>query len=496
MTAKDIDAYRGLGKDMDSSSTKSTLRMGSITHDISEVNLKEACTDFAAILGSDCILSDNEVLRAHSSTPWSPASLSQIPALVVTPKSTSEVSEIMKICSRRRIPVIAYSGGTSFAGALTATRGGICIDFKKMDEILVVHEKDLDVVVQPAVGWQDLNEYLEPRGFFFPPDPGAGARIGGMVGIAPKMDTWTNAYRHGTMKDWVTSMTAVLADGTIVKTRHRPRKSSAGYDLTSLLVGSEGTLGLVTEAVLKITSVPENQNVGLAAFSTTHAAVDTAVALITSGLPIDALELLDSYALVAINQSGLSERRWREKPTLFLRFSGSRQAVQDQISMAQQAARTNSCESFETTGEKSEMQIIWSGRKDVARCLAAMKANPSDLFLSADAAVPISCLAEMIDWSLKIIQDAGFAGYTVGHVGDGNYHASIVCPKDQENKALSIINEIQRRAIRLEGTITGEHGIGLKWRDMLVEEVGDNGVDMMRAVGASVTSMVPGVWYS
>lgn len=229
----------------------------------------------------------------------------------------------------------------------------------------------------------------------------------------------TNAYRHGTMKDWVTSMTVVLADGTIVKTRNRPRKSSAGYDLTSLLVGSEGTLGLVTEAVLKITSVPENQHVGLAAFPTTRAAVDAAVVLITGGLPIDALELLDSYSLGAINSSCLSGRYWKEKPTLFLRFSGSKQAVEDQVCMARQAASIHKCETFETSGHIDEINAIWGARKEVARCLAAMKKDPSDLFLSADAAVPISFLADMIDWSLKIIREAGFIGYTVGHVGDG-----------------------------------------------------------------------------
>ncbi|KAI4175845.1 MAG: hypothetical protein LQ343_001459 [Gyalolechia ehrenbergii] len=284
------------------------------------------------------------------------------------------------------------------------------------------------------------------------------------------------------MKDWVTSMTVVLADGTIVKTRNRPRKSSAGYDLTSLLVGSEGTLGLVTEAVLKITSVPENQHVGLAAFPTTRAAVDAAVVLITGGLPIDALELLDSYSLGAINSSCLSGRYWKEKPTLFLRFSGSKQAVEDQVCMARQAASIHKCETFETSGHIDEINAIWGARKEVARCLAAMKKDPSDLFLSADAAVPISFLADMIDWSLKIIREAGFIGYTVGHVGDGNFHASVVCPKNEEDKALRIIEEIQRKAIRLDGTITGEHGIGLKWRDMLVEELGDSAVDMMRRI--------------
>lgn len=308
----------------------------------------------------------------------------------------------------------------------------------------------------------------------------------------------TNAYRHGTMRDWVTSMTVVLADGSIVKTRQRPRKSSAGYDLSSLLVGSEGTLGLVTEAVIKITSLPQNQHVGLAAFLSTRAAVSTAISLITSGLPIDALELLDPYSLGAINHSGLSSRQWEEKPTLFLRFSGSSQAVQDQIQMAREAAATHGCKTFETSGNRQEIDVIWGARKQVGPSLVSMKQDPTDVFMSADAAVPISALADMIDWTHSIIKEAGFIGSTLGHVGDGesprlsklwttltalgNYHTAIICRKAEEVKAWSVIESIQRRAIQLEGTITGEHGIGLKLRDMLVEEVGDNSIKMMRAV--------------
>ena len=229
----------------------------------------------------------------------------------------------------------------------------------------------------------------------------------------------TNAYRHGTMKAWVISMTIVLADGRVVKSRKRPRKSSAGYDLTSLVVGSEGTLGLVTEAVLKVTALPENQHVGVAAFSTTRAAVDTAVALITSGLLIDALELLDPYGLAAINKSGLADRQWKEAPTLFLRFSGSEQVVKDLIRRAQQAANANGCETFEASGEQGEVGGIWGARKAVRSAFNAIKKHPSDMILSSDAAVPISMLAGMIDWTHQIIGEAGLIGSTVGHVGDG-----------------------------------------------------------------------------
>lgn len=227
------------------------------------------------------------------------------------------------------------------------------------------------------------------------------------------------------MKDWVISVTAVLADGTIVKTRNRPRKSSAGYDLTSLLVGSEGTLGLVTEAVLKVTAVPKNQHVGVAAFPTTRDAVKTAVSLITSGLLVDALELLDPYSLMAINRSGLSARAWEERPTLFLRFSGSKQAVHDQIHLAQQAAEANGCSGFEVSGELSDIETIWGARKAVAPSLVAMKKDASDVFLSADAAVPIASLTDMIDWTHKIIREAGFLGSTIGHVGDGKSYDQV-----------------------------------------------------------------------
>ena len=221
------------------------------------------------------------------------------------------------------------------------------------------------------------------------------------------------------MKDWVVSMTVVLADGTIVKTRRRPRKSSAGYDLTRLIVGSEGTLGLVTEAVLKVTSAPENLHVVVATFPDTHSAVKTAVTLVGSGLPIDAIELLDKHSMWAINQSALSNKQWRESPTLFLKFSGLRLAVQAQLEVTKHAAENNKCEQFEMSVKKEEIDVSWGARKKVGRSLMAMKRDPTDLFLNADAAVPISNLADMIEETHQVITNAGLTGSTLGHVGDG-----------------------------------------------------------------------------
>ena len=214
-------------------------------------------------------------------------------------------------------------------------------------------------------------------------------------------------------------MTLVLSDGAIIKTRHRPRKSAAGYDLTSLIVGSEGTLGLVTEAVLKVTSVPNNLHVAVATFPSTSAAVKTAVFLIGSGLPIDAIELIDEPSMGAINESGLSSRKWKESPTLFLKFSGSEQTVQSQIETTKGAAVRNQCDSFEVSSEKGDIGILWGARKAVGRSLNALKKDPTDLFLHADAAMPISCLASMIEEAYKVITDAGLFCSNVGHVGDG-----------------------------------------------------------------------------
>ncbi|KAL8724053.1 MAG: hypothetical protein Q9181_007007 [Wetmoreana brouardii] len=401
-------------------STAPLIDMPPIEHNTTEQNISEAKSAIFPLLGSDGIITSLDERHARSNTPWFHASPSQSPAPVVLPRSTYDVSAILKICSRRRIPVTAFFGGTSLPGALAATRGGICNDFGRMNKILAVYQDDMDVVVQPAVSWQDLNAELEGHGLFFPPDPGRGARIGGMIAMSC---SGTNAYRYGTMKEWLISMTVVLADGTIVNTRHRPRKSSAGHDLTRLIIGSEGTLGLVTEAVLKVTSTGQNLNVAVSTFPSTHSAVKTAVSLIRSGILFDTIELLDKHSMRAINQSGVSTKSWRESPTLYLKFSGPQATVQSQSEKAREAAETYGSEDFDISADKDEIEVLWGARKTVGRSLMAMKKHETDLFLSADAAVPISNLAIIMDEAQEAILNAGLVGSTLGHVGDGEFPA-------------------------------------------------------------------------
>ena len=385
-------------------------------HDITPGNIDEARKEFLAIVGQSGIDDDPGNLKSRSSSEWSISPVDSYASLILFPQSTLQVSKIMEVCHRRRIPVTGFSGGTSLDGALAATRGGICIDFSRMNKILEFHERDMDVVVQPAVGWQQLNQYLARKGLFFPPDPGPGAQIGGMIGTGC---SGTNAYRYGTMKDWVISTTIVLADGTIVKTRNRPRKSTAGYDLTRLMVGSSGTLGLATEAVLKVTAKPDNEQVAVIAFPSTYKAVSTVIDAVQQGLPLAAMELLDENTMKSVNESGYATKTWKETPTLFVKFNGTKHAVKEQIDVIGALAEKHGRESFESSGDPKQIDALWSARKTALWSFIAQKRHPDDKFLSSDVAVPISRLADIIEEAKDMVRKAGLLGSTLGHVGDG-----------------------------------------------------------------------------
>ena len=448
-------------------------------HNITDQNMSEAREELIGIVGRDGLDDMPGNLESRSRTEWSPSPGSTCAALIVFPHNTKDVSEIMKMCHRRRIPVTGFSGGTSLDGALASTRGGICVDFSRMNRILKVHVQDMDVVVQPAVGWEDLNARLAEMGLFFPPDPGPGAQIGGMIGTGC---SGTNAYRYGTMKDWVISTTVVLADGTVVKTRNRPRKSTAGYDLTRLIVGSSGTLGLVTEAVLKVTSKPENEQVAVIAFPSSAKAVSTVIDVVQKGILLAAVELLDDNTMRAVNQSGFSDKEWKETPTLFVKFSGTKNAVREQVDVLKALAEKHGQESFESSNDPEQIAALWTARKIALWSLIAQKRDPDDKFIGSDVAVPISRLSEIIEETNSKIKAAGLLGSTLGHVGDGNFHASILYGEKDRVAAENIIADIRRRGIEMEGTVTGEHGVGLALRDMLEVELGESAVDMMRRI--------------
>ncbi|KAH7113327.1 hypothetical protein B0J11DRAFT_541908 [Dendryphion nanum] len=424
---------------------------------------------------------------AKATTKHSLAAPNEIPLVVFFPSSTQQTSVILKACHERRIAVTSFSGGTSFGGALTATRGGVCISFEKMKAMIALHEDDMDVVVQPGLGWVELNEQLEARGLFFPVDPAPGASIGGMIAMSC---SGTNAYRYGTMKEWVISLTAVLADGSIVTTHQRPRKSAAGYDLTHLIIGSEGTLGLVTEAVLRLASIPLHLYIGMATFDTFQQGVDVVVALQKSGHKLEMLELADGPQMHAINHSKLISQKFEEVSTLFMKFAGpSLQVVRDQIKLVEQICRQNKALSCEVTNDKDRINIIWGARKCIGHALVAMKRKSTDLFLHTDCAVPISNLAALVEGTQRLVAEAMLSGSgggwfcaNVGHVGDGNVHSSVVCPVEDKYKVEQVLQKVASFALSLEGTVTGEHGVGLKLRDALAEEVGVSGVDMMRRI--------------
>ncbi|KAK7897867.1 D-lactate ferricytochrome c oxidoreductase [Exophiala xenobiotica] len=441
--------------------------------------LQAAWVDFAQIVGKDNVSTVPDDLQAHSGSEWSSYTTKpeERPFAIVYPATTEEVSKIMQVCHKRHIPVTALSGGTSLEGHFAPTRGGICIDMGRMDKILQFHPDDLDIIVQPALGWEDLNEYLHESGMFFPPDPGPGAKIGGMVGTGC---SGTNAYRYGTMREWVISLTVVLADGTIIKTRRRPRKSSAGYNLTQMFIGSEGTLGIVTEATLKVTVLPKSQSVAVATFPTIHAAAECVAKVVGEGILLAGMEILDDVQMRCINKSGMTSKQWQEAPTLFFKFAGTPQGIKEQINLVRSLAKSTQNKSFEFAKNDDEAAELWSARKEALWSVMAMKRDDSDHVWTTDVAVPISRLADIISETRDDVARSGLIGGICGHVGDGNFHTILLYNDREKQTAEDVVHRMIKRAIAMDGTVTGEHGVGLKKREYIRDELGEDTVDAMR----------------
>ncbi|MCA0872296.1 FAD-binding protein [Seohaeicola saemankumensis] len=392
----------------------------------------------------------------------------QMPDAVVFPHSTQEVSEIVKTCAAHKVPVIGFGTGTSLEGHVNAPAGGISVDLMQMNQILAVHAEDLDVVVQPGVTREQLNTHLRDQGLFFPIDPGANASLGGM---AATRASGTNAVRYGTMKDNVIALEAVMADGEIIRTAQRAKKTSAGYDLTRLLVGSEGTLGLITEITLKLQGIPEAISAARCSFASMDAACQAVMATIQYGIPVARIELLDVIAVRAVNN--YSKLDLPESPLLLLEFHGSENGVAEQAEMFGQIAEEFGGTGFDWTGSTEERNKLWQARHDFY--WASLQLKPGTTALATDVCVPISRLAECVNAATAKAEELDLFAPLVGHVGDGNFHISPLIDADNAEEVArteQFVAWLAELAISMDGTCTGEHGIGQGKRAYLTKEIG------------------------
>ncbi|WP_170607344.1 FAD-binding oxidoreductase [Ruegeria arenilitoris] len=401
----------------------------------------------------------------------------QSPDAVVYPHSTEEVSEIVKTCAAHKVPVIAFGTGTSLEGHVNAPAGGISVDLGQMDKVLSVNAGDLDCVVQPGVTREDLNMQLRDQGLFFPIDPGANASLGGM---AATRASGTNAVRYGTMKDNVLSIEAVMPNGQIIRTGQRAKKSSAGYDLTRLLIGAEGTLGIITELTLRLQGIPEAITSARCSFPSVDAACQAVIMTIQYGIPVARIELLDDMSVRAANAySGLT---LPETPLLLLEFHGSDSGAAEQAETFGQIAEEFGGTDFAATSTTEERNKLWQARHDMY--WASLQLRPGARGISTDVCVPISRLAECVTETQRKAAQLGLMAPIVGHVGDGNFHTLVLLDMENDNevtKAEEFVGWLNDLAISMDGTCTGEHGIGQGKKPYLVKELGP-AIDFMSAI--------------
>jgi D-lactate dehydrogenase (cytochrome) len=400
------------------------------------------------------------------------------PEVVVFCESTDEVAAVVGLAARHAVPVIPFGIGSSLEGHLLAVQGGVSIDLSRMNRIVRVNAEDLTVTVEAGVTREQLNREIRDTGLFFPIDPGANASIGGM---AATRASGTNAVRYGTMRENVLGLTVVTASGEVVATGTRAKKSSAGYDLTRLFVGSEGTLGVMTEVTLKLYPLPEAVSAAICAFPSIDAAVRCTIQVIQMGVPIARCELLDANAIRAVNRH--SNLTLREAPMLLMEFHGSEAGVKEQAAVVQDVAREFGGTDFDWATTPEARSKLWQARHHAY--FAALQTRPGCRCQSTDTCVPISHLAESINESVTEAEEAGIPYWIVGHVGDGNFHLSyLIDPNDPREHATveRLSHQMVQRALRLEGTCTGEHGIGLHKMGYLLDEAGPAAVELMRSV--------------
>ena len=400
------------------------------------------------------------------------------PAVVVFAESTADVAQVVAWAQEDRVPVIPFGVGSSLEGHLLAVQGGISIDVGRMNRVLSVNAEDLTVTVQPGVTRKQLNEEIKSTGLFFPIDPGADASIGGMSATRA---SGTNAVRYGTMRENVLALEVVTASGEVIRTGTRAKKSSAGYDLTRLMVGSEGTLGVMTEITVKLYPLPEAVMAATCSFATLADAVNTTIEIIQLGVPIARCELLDANTIRMVNQH--SKLTLREDAMLLMEFHGSPASVQEQVHTVQTLAQDHGGAAFEWANTPEERTRLWTARHNAY--FAGVQSRPGCRAITTDTCVPISKLAQALLDSVTEAEEAGLPYFMVGHVGDGNFHMGYLIDPlvPQERVVAERLNtQLVDRALRLGGTCTGEHGVGLHKMDFLVSETGAGAVDMMRTI--------------
>ncbi|KAF5379895.1 hypothetical protein D9757_007218 [Collybiopsis confluens] len=442
--------------------------------------------------GEERVSTHPDVLHEHGSSEnsYHPASAHSV---VVRAQSTEDVVTIVKIASECKIPVVVYSGATSLEGHFSgASPGSICIDMSEMDKILEIHEADSDLICQAGARWEDINDTLEEKGIplFFPLDPGPGATIGGMIGTGC---SGTNAVRYGTAKaEWFLNLTVVLPNGEVIKTRRRARKSSAGFDTTKLFIGAEGTLGIVTEATLRLAPVLPTR-IAMAQFKNVEQAVNAVQDVLNSpyGGNIQCVELLDDDMIHAINVAGFTLKPLPVHDTLFFKIQGDQAAIKLAAKTIAKIVKAHgSTGKFEFSETEEEAKNLWSNRKYALT--STMGAHPGTRCWTTDVCVPVSKLPELVYGTKTDLAEAGLRSTIVGHVGDGNFHALILfSPDDPEEfeKVKEAVHRLVHRALSLDGTCTGEHGIGVGKKEYLAEELGEGTVELMRSIKKAVDPM-------
>ncbi|MEA2987692.1 MAG: hypothetical protein QOG83_403 [Alphaproteobacteria bacterium] len=400
------------------------------------------------------------------------------PDAVVFPQCADDVQQIVRICASQRVPVIAFGAGTSLEGHVNAPHGGVSIDFRDMNRVLAVHAEDLDCAVEPGVTRKALNDYLRDQGLFFPVDPGADASLGGM---AATRCSGTNAVRYGTMKDNVLALQVVLANGELMTTARRARKSSAGYDLTRLMVGSEGTLGIITELTLKLAGIPEAIAAGICPFPSVAACCNAAILTIQSGIPVARIELLDALQVKACN--AYSKLTLPETPMLFVEFHGSDAGVKEQSERFGEIAQELGGGPFDWATRPEDRTKLWQARHDAYWSGRALRQGATAI--ATDVCVPISRLADCVVETQRDLAASRLVAPILGHVGDGNFHLTLLvdlADADEVARARALHERLVARALAMDGTCTGEHGVGQGKMGYLTAEHGGAALDVMRAL--------------